>query len=222
MARDAPTCVLFRRGPSKWTQLVKWRTNTDSFDAGQRFKGRVYEHWSDLSPDGRFLIYFASKINASTIQEDLPKKPLTATRNSAPLRFMPFLAHYCRHYKPEMKKNNQFEKKVIKPAIKEVRKYRKNHGELPNESVIRELKIQIINPFIRILALTFGLFLLIIGIFSIIDQTFFLGFAFAIVGFVLCIFGFRGKKKKLEGVLEKSDTFGDISLIIEAISLIDW
>ncbi len=121
-----------------------------------------------------------------------------------------------------MNKDTQFEKKVLKPAIKEVRKYQKKHGELPNESVIRELKIQILNPFIRILSVTFGLFLLIIGFFSIADQLFLLGCISAIVGFVLCIFGFRGKRKKLEGVMEKSDTIGDISLIIEAISLIDW
>jgi len=35
---------------------------------GHWFKGRIYEHRSDLSPNGRFLIYFASKINARTIE----------------------------------------------------------------------------------------------------------------------------------------------------------
>ena len=121
-----------------------------------------------------------------------------------------------------MNKDNQFEKKVLKPALKEVRKYKKRHGELPDESVIRELRIQIITPFIRILSATFGLFLLIIGFFSIAEQSFFLGCILTIGGFVLCIFGFRGKKKELKGVMEKSDTLGDISLIIEAISFIDW
>jgi len=64
--------------------------------------------------------------------------------------------------------------------------------------------------------------LLLIGFFSIIDQQLALGCISAIVGFVLCVIGFRGKKKKLEVVADKSDTLGDISLIIEAISLIDW
>ncbi len=121
-----------------------------------------------------------------------------------------------------MKKDAQFEKKVIKPAIKSARKYQKKHGVKPDESLIKDLKIQIINPFIRILSTTFGLFLLLIGFFSIADQSFFLGCISVIVGFVLCIFGFRGRKKSLEGVVEKSDTSGDISLILEAISLIDW
>ena len=96
-----------------------------------------------------------------------------------------------------MNQNNQFEKKVLKPAIKEARKYQKKHGKLPDENVIRELKIQIINPFIRILSASFGLFLLLIGFFSIIDQRLALGCIAVIVGLLLCIFGFRGKKKKL-------------------------
>jgi hypothetical protein len=121
-----------------------------------------------------------------------------------------------------MNQNNQFEKRILRPAIKEARKYQKKHGKLPDESVIRELKIQIINPFIRILSSSLGLFLLLIGFFSIIDQRLALGSITVIVGFVLCIFGFRGKKKKLDIVADKSDTLGDISLIIEAISLIDW
>jgi len=69
MARKAPICVLFRRGPSKWTQLIKWDTASDTFSAGHWFKGRIYEHRSDLTPNGRFLIYFASKFNAHTIQD---------------------------------------------------------------------------------------------------------------------------------------------------------
>lgn len=121
-----------------------------------------------------------------------------------------------------MNQNSDFEKKVLKPAIKEIRKYHKKYGEIPDESFIRELKIQIINPFIRILSVTFGLFFLIIGFFSVAGQSFFPGSIYAIVGIILCIFGFRGKKKKIEGVMKDSYTVGDIALILEAISLIDW
>lgn len=69
MAREAPICVLFRRGPSDWTQLIKWHTGSDIFEAGHWFKGHVYERRCDLSPNGKFLIYFVSKINARTIQD---------------------------------------------------------------------------------------------------------------------------------------------------------
>ena len=69
MARSAPTAVLFRRGPSKWTQILKWHTDTDIFEPGQWFHGRLYERRSDLSPDGTLLIYFAQKINGRTLND---------------------------------------------------------------------------------------------------------------------------------------------------------
>src|SRR5579864_2896071 len=61
-ARKMPVAVIFRRGPSKWVQLIKWNTSTDEFEQGQWFNGRIYERRSDLSPAGTLLIYFAQKI----------------------------------------------------------------------------------------------------------------------------------------------------------------
>lgn len=68
-ARKSPTAVIFRRGPSKWVQLIKWDTSTDTFEAGQWFNGRIYERRSDLSPDGSLLIYFAQKITARSLED---------------------------------------------------------------------------------------------------------------------------------------------------------
>jgi hypothetical protein len=68
-ARKSPTGVIFRRGPSKWVQLVKWNTKTDTFESGQWFNGRIYERRSDLSPDGSLLIYFAQKISTHSKQD---------------------------------------------------------------------------------------------------------------------------------------------------------
>jgi hypothetical protein len=65
-ARKSPMAVIFRRGPSKWVQLIKWDTMSDTFEPGQWFNGRIYERRSDLSPDGSLLIYFAQKISART------------------------------------------------------------------------------------------------------------------------------------------------------------
>jgi hypothetical protein len=67
LAPRAPVGVIFRRGPSKWVQLIKWDTKTDSFDHGQWFHGHIYAGRSDLSPDGSLLIYFASKFNKKTL-----------------------------------------------------------------------------------------------------------------------------------------------------------
>jgi hypothetical protein len=68
-ARKSPTAVIFRRGPSKWVQLIKWNTKTDVFEPGQWFNGRIYERRSDLSPDGSFLIYFAQKISRRSLKD---------------------------------------------------------------------------------------------------------------------------------------------------------
>ncbi|MEB1529037.1 hypothetical protein [Xanthomonas sp. WHRI 7945] len=61
LAREARTGVIFRRGPSKQVQLIRWDLREDSFEHGQWFKGRIYERRCDLSPSGRLLVYFASK-----------------------------------------------------------------------------------------------------------------------------------------------------------------
>lgn len=60
LAREANRAVVFRRGPSKWVQLLLWHTDTDEFQEGQWFKGRIYERRSDLSPNGKLLVYFAA------------------------------------------------------------------------------------------------------------------------------------------------------------------
>lgn len=59
LATEAPAGVIFRRGPSKWVQIIKWGTDTDTFTPGQWFNGRIEENACGLSPDGTKLIYFA-------------------------------------------------------------------------------------------------------------------------------------------------------------------
>lgn len=60
-ARNSPVAVIFRRGPSKQVQLIKWDTGKDTFEEGQWLKGRIYERRCDLSPNGDKLIYLAAK-----------------------------------------------------------------------------------------------------------------------------------------------------------------
>lgn len=59
LARAAPIGVVLRRGPSKQVCSILWNRRNDTFVAGQWLKGRIYERRSDLSPDGRLMIYFA-------------------------------------------------------------------------------------------------------------------------------------------------------------------
>lgn len=60
IARQARIAVIFRRGPSRQVQLIRWNLDEDSFEHGQWFKGRIYERRCDLSPSGRLLVYFAA------------------------------------------------------------------------------------------------------------------------------------------------------------------
>ena len=59
LARSAKVGVVLRRGPSKSVCSVLWNRATDEFKTAQWLRGRIYERRSDISPDGRFLIYFA-------------------------------------------------------------------------------------------------------------------------------------------------------------------
>jgi len=60
-APRAGVAVIFRRGPSKWVEVIRWDTQNDRFERGPWFNGRIYEKRCDLSPDGELLIYFASR-----------------------------------------------------------------------------------------------------------------------------------------------------------------
>ena len=59
LAHDAPVGVVFRRGPTEWIQVLRWNTGDDTFDPGQWFRGSI--GGADLSPDGRYLFYYARK-----------------------------------------------------------------------------------------------------------------------------------------------------------------
>jgi hypothetical protein len=66
LAMNAPRALIFRRGPSKRTLLIGWNTDTDTFEVGQWFFGRLHERRCDLSPSGRLLVYFAARYRRAT------------------------------------------------------------------------------------------------------------------------------------------------------------
>ena len=69
-AARRPVGVIFRRGPSKWVEAIRWDFRTDAFERGHWFRGRIYERRSDLSPDGELLVYFASQFNRASVAPD--------------------------------------------------------------------------------------------------------------------------------------------------------
>ncbi len=58
-AKEKPLAVVFRRGPSKEVCTFLWNRDKNTFQLGQWLKGRIYERRTDISPDGKYLIYFA-------------------------------------------------------------------------------------------------------------------------------------------------------------------
>ena len=61
LAREARTGVIFRRGPTDVVGVYGWDRAKGEVREGQWFRGRIYAYRSDLSPDGRHMIYFAGK-----------------------------------------------------------------------------------------------------------------------------------------------------------------
>ena len=59
LSKDTSHAVVFRRGPSKHVCTLLWDRSKDTFTLGQWLKGRIYERRSDISPDGKYLLYFA-------------------------------------------------------------------------------------------------------------------------------------------------------------------
>ena len=63
-ALDAPIIAVFRRGPADWSHVGRWDVASLSYEPGAWLSGRIFPRRCDLSPDGRFLCYFAHKPSA--------------------------------------------------------------------------------------------------------------------------------------------------------------
>ena len=50
---------MLRRGPSGWTHVGRWDLRGPAYEPGSWLRGTLYPQRCDLSPDGRYLSYFA-------------------------------------------------------------------------------------------------------------------------------------------------------------------
>lgn len=64
-ATAAPVLAVMRRGPSEWWHVGRWDLRASVYEPGAWFRGRLYPRRCDLSPDGRWLLYFALKAGAT-------------------------------------------------------------------------------------------------------------------------------------------------------------
>lgn len=60
LARESPTAVVIRRGPSRRVCTLGWNLRDDTFRTGQWLHGRIFEKRCDVSPDGAYFIYLAT------------------------------------------------------------------------------------------------------------------------------------------------------------------
>lgn len=63
-ATQAPVVAVLRRGPSAWSHVGRWDVGSGRFEPGSWLRGTIYPQRCDLSPDGRWLAYFALKTPA--------------------------------------------------------------------------------------------------------------------------------------------------------------
>jgi hypothetical protein len=59
IAKNNDNGIVIRRGPSKQVCILAWDRRKNTFTVSQWFKGRIYERRSDISPSGKYWIYFA-------------------------------------------------------------------------------------------------------------------------------------------------------------------
>lgn len=64
-ALKAPIVAVFLRGPTNWSHVGRWDLAERRYEPGAWLRGRIFPRRSDLSPDGRFLCYFAHKPSAT-------------------------------------------------------------------------------------------------------------------------------------------------------------
>lgn len=57
--RNSNNGIVIRRGPSKQVCILNWDRIKNKFTVSQWLKGRIYERRSDISPSGKYWIYFA-------------------------------------------------------------------------------------------------------------------------------------------------------------------
>jgi hypothetical protein len=58
LATRAPMVAILRRGPSDWSQVLRWDPQAGTLDRGSWIHANLYPQRCDLSPDGRWFSYF--------------------------------------------------------------------------------------------------------------------------------------------------------------------
>lgn len=65
-AKEAPYVIIIRRKPSKSFHLIRWNTENDHLEYGSWFNGHIYVERSDVSFEGKWMVYLARGAKGTT------------------------------------------------------------------------------------------------------------------------------------------------------------
>jgi len=65
-AKEAPFVAIIRRKPAHTFHIIRWNTVTDTFEHGSWFQKQIYVHRSDISFDGKWMVYLARGVQGTT------------------------------------------------------------------------------------------------------------------------------------------------------------
>jgi len=89
IAREVNKAIVFRRGPTKWTQMLVWDLNSNELEYGQWSRVKFQKWRCDLSPSGKYLIYldnqFEDQDSATVISKPPYWNALTKWKHYNPL-----------------------------------------------------------------------------------------------------------------------------------------
>jgi len=64
-ATRSPVVAILRRGPSDWSQVIRWDPKAGTVERGSWIQANLYPQRCDLSPDGQWLSYFTLRQKAT-------------------------------------------------------------------------------------------------------------------------------------------------------------
>ncbi len=74
-AREANKAIVFRRGPTDWIQMSVWDLDTDILEFGQWINKKVPMRNCDVSPSGKYVIYYVDNSEHMNCRTIISKAP---------------------------------------------------------------------------------------------------------------------------------------------------
>lgn len=74
-ARETNSAVVFRRGPTDWIHMIIWNLDNDTLELGQWINKKVPMRNCDVSPSGKYMIYFVDNFGNGDSRTVISKPP---------------------------------------------------------------------------------------------------------------------------------------------------